>query len=262
MKSCPAHPRRSAGARAPAFAFASTLPWGISSAFLRPAALCLLLAWWGNTAGWAQPAAARSLPAVVVWDFDNQSPASLPGADRGEFLKRSLSENLTAALLQIDGLPVVERQRLKDLLAEQRLASGDLADEDARLRLGKIVGASRMVFGGYFVLGDQVQVHVRVIDTATSRVLFSDETTAQLAGVMQQVDGLNRRLAQALGGAAGSGRSYPRELWQSYDRALALADAGRIDDAVQALQTLLAREKDFAPAERQLVALLDKLARR
>lgn len=229
---------------------------------MRQTTLWLWLACFGLTAGWAQSAAAPPLPAVVVWDFDNQSPAGLPGAERGEFLKRSLSENLTAALLQIGGLPVVERQRLKDLLAEQRLAAGDLADEDARLRLGKIVGASRMVFGGYFVLGEQVQVHVRVIDTATSRVLFSDETTAPLAGVMQQVDGLNRRLAQALGGAAGSGRSYPPELWQSYDRALALADAGRFDDAVQALQTLLARDKDFTPAERQLVALLDKMARR
>lgn len=254
MKPCPAHPRRTAGARAPAFAFA----------LVRLTALGLVLAAFGMTAGWAQPAAAagRSLPAVVVWDFDNQSPASLPGADRSEFLKRSLSENLTAALLQVAGLPVVERQRLKDLLAEQRLAAGDIADEHARLRLGKIVGASRMVFGGYFVLGEQVQVHVRVIDTATSRVVFSDETTAPLGSVMQQVEPLNRRLAQALGGAAGNGRSYPPELWQSYDRALALADAGRVDDAVQALQSLLERDQDFTPAERQLVALLDKLARR
>lgn len=202
-------------------------------------------------------AAHAALPAVVVWDFDNQS--ALPGSD---FLKRSLSENLTASLLQIGGLPVVERQRLKDLLAEQKLAAGDVADEDARLRLGKIVGASRMVFGGFFVLGDQVQVHVRVIDTATSRVVFSDETIAPLASVMQQVAPLNRRLAQALGGSSGGTRSYPPELWQSYDRALALADAGRFDDAVLALQQLLALDKDFTPAERQLVALLDKMARR
>ena len=51
-------------------------------------------------------------------------------------------------------------------------------------------------------------------------------------------------------------------LWQSYDDALALADAGKLDDAVLALQALLARDKTFTPAERQLVALLDKLSRR
>jgi curli biogenesis system outer membrane secretion channel CsgG len=218
--------------------------------------LCSLLL--ATAAAWAQ--AAPRLPAVVVWDFDNQSPQS---ADSADFLKRALSESLTGSLLQVPGLPVVERQRLKDLLAEQKLGAGSLADEDSRLRLGKIVGAARMVFGGYFVLGDQVQVHVRVIDTATSRVIFSDETTAAVAGVMQQVEPMNHRLARALGGAAGTtARSHGASTWQAYDRALALADAGDIDAAVQALQTLLAKDKDFTPAERQLVALLDKLARR
>ena len=118
--------------------------------------------------------------AVVVWDFDNQSPNAAQSAATADFLKRSLSENLTVSLLQVAGLPVLERQKLKDLLAEQKVSATELADEDARVRLGRIVGAGRMVFGGYFVLGDEVQVHVRVVDTATSRVLFSDETTSSL----------------------------------------------------------------------------------
>jgi TolB-like protein len=204
----------------------------------------------------AQPAPA--LPAVVVWDFDNQSP--VPGA--GEFLRRALPENLTAQLLRVPGLPVVERQRLRDVLAEQKLAATELADADARLRLGRIVGAARMVFGGFFVLGEQVQVHVRVVETASSRVLVSDEFTGDLATVMQQVEALNRRLTRALGGGSSPGLTYPAASWEAYDRALALADAGRVDDAITALQALLTQDKNFHPAERQLVALLEKLSRR
>lgn len=211
---------------------------------------------------WGQVAAAVRLPAVVVWDFDDQSPPLAAAGPGLGFLKRSLSENLTAALLQVQGLPVVERQRLKDLLAEQKLSAADLADEDARVRLGRIIGAQRMVFGGYFALGDQVQVHVRVVDSATSRVLFSDEATAPSAQVMQEVAALNQRLAQTLGGAAPAGRSFAAQSWQAYDQALALADAGQLDQAVDALQRLLASDKNFTPAERQLVALLDKMARR
>jgi TolB-like protein len=213
----------------------------------------------------AAQAAASTLPAVVVWDFDNQSAGLATPADDADFLRRSLSESLTAALLQVAGLPVVERQRLKDVLAEQRLSSGELADEDARLRLGQIVGARRMVFGGFFVLGEDVQVHLRLIDTATSRVLFSDETTAPLGSVMQGLDALKGRLVQALGGRQAvldARHNPPAKLWQAYDRALAMADAGRYEEAVQALQNLLAQDKDFTPAERQLVALLDKMARR
>jgi curli biogenesis system outer membrane secretion channel CsgG len=203
-----------------------------------------------------------ALPAVVVWDFDNQSAATgVPGGNI-DYLRRSLSESLTAALLQVPGLPVVERQRLKDVLAEQNLGSSALADDDTRLRLGKIVGAQRMVFGGFFVIGDQVQVNVRVVDTATSRVLFSDETTTTLATVMQQVEALDSRLVRAIGGAGTGGRTYAAEIWQTYDHALALADAGQVDAAVQALQDLLAKERDFGPAARELVALLDRMARR
>ena len=76
---------------------------------------------------------------------------------------------------------------------------------------------------------------------------------------------MNQRLAMALGGsaaAAGGSRSHAPATWQAYDRALTLADAGDFDAAVSALQELLARDKDFLPAERQLVALLDRMARR
>jgi len=209
----------------------------------------------------ATPAAAQAaatLPAVVVWDFDDQSP--VPGS--GAWLRRSLSENLTAQLLRVPGLPVVERQRLRDLLAEQRVAASALADDDARLRLGRIVGAQRMVFGGFFVLGEQVQVHVRVVDTATSRVITSDEITTDAASVMREVEALNRRLTRALGGGEPPGLTYAEASWRAYDQAVALADAGRLDDAITALQSLLSQDKSFAPAERQLVALLEKASRR
>lgn len=224
----------------------------------RRAALAGLAAGAAALARGARAQAAPALPAVVVWDFDNQSP--LPGA--GEFLRRALPENLTAQLLRVPGLPVVERQRLRDVLAEQKLAASELADADARLRLGRIVGAARMVFGGFFVLGEQVQVHVRVVETASSRVLVSDEFTGDLATVMQQVEALNRRLTRALGGGASPGLTYAAASWEAYDRALALADAGRVDDAITALQALLTQDKNFHPAERQLVALLEKLSRR
>ena len=224
--------------------------------------LAALAAWFLTPTLSPAQAQAASLPAIVVWDFDNQSPGAAQAPSAADFLKRSLSENLTVTLLQVAGLPVVERQRLKDLLAEQKVSATELADQDARVRLGRIVGAGRMVFGGYFVLGDEVQVHVRVIDTATSRVLFSDETTSPLKTVMQQVEPLNRRLARALGGASAQGVSYAANSWQAYDGALAMADAGRLEEAVQALQLILGKDKDFAPAERLLVALLDKLARR
>ena len=209
-------------------------------------------------------AAGDAAAGIVVWDFDNQTApgASTLGSGQLDYLQRALSESVTAALLEAPGFVVVERQRLKDVLAEQKLGASDLADPDTRIRLGRIAGAGRMVFGGFFALGDMVQVNLRVIDAATSRVLFSDEMASPADAVMQQVQAVNRRLVRTLGGAGGAGREYPRALWQAYDAALALSDAGRYDQAVEALQRLLAKNNDFTPAERQLVALLDKMKRR
>jgi len=157
-----------------------------------------------------------------------------------------------------NGIEAEERKQREFFDLAERFRNETSPDE-AR-RLGDELG--RMVFGGYFVLGDQVQVHVRVVDTTTSRVLFSDELTTGLAQVMQQVEPLNRRLTRALGAQGKPGVTFSESSWQQYDQALALADAGRLDDAVQSLQALLTKDKAFAPAERQLVALLDKLSRR
>jgi TolB-like protein len=210
----------------------------------------------------AGPAGVQALPGVVVWDFEDQTPTALASTARVDYLRRALSENLTATLLAVPGLPVVERQRLQDVLAEQKLSAGALADEDTRLRLGHVVGAGRMVFGSFFALGDQVQVNLRLIDTATSRVLFADELSSPAEGVMQRVDAVNRRLVLILGGADTPVHRYRAELWHAYDEALSLSDAGQYDQAIEMLQRLLARDKDFSPAERQLVALLDKMSRR
>lgn len=205
-----------------------------------------------------------SLPALVVWDFEDRTVAALSALPPGgtDWLRRSLSESLITALLRTPGQSVVDRVRLHELLAEQKLGSGALTDEAARLRLGRIVGAGRMVFGSFFVVGDAVQVNLRVVDTASSRVLYADEATAPFDSVMAGQPAWAARVVRALGGRSEPGQPFPAELWQAHDAAAALADAGRLDDAVAALQQLLQRRADFEPAERLLSAVLQTMARR
>lgn len=209
-------------------------------------------------------AGAPRLPAVVVWDFEDRTVAALSAVPRGQadWLRRSLAESLVSTLLRTPGQAVVDRLRLREVLAEQNLGSAALTDDDARLRLGRIVGAERMVFGSFFVVGDAVQVNLRLVDTASSRVLFADEATAPFDAVMAEQPQWAARVARALGGAGGAGGAYPADLWQAHDQAAALADAGRFDAAVAALQRLLQRRPDFEPAERLLSGLLQTMARR
>lgn len=215
-------------------------------------------------AGAAGRAGGVRLPAVVVWDFEDRSVAALSALPPGEagWLRRTLAEALVSALLRTPGQVVVDRLHLRELLAEQNLGSATLADDDARLRLGRIAGAERMVFGSFFVVGGAVQVNLRVVDTATSRLLFADEATAPFDAVMAEQPQWAARVVRALGGAGGVGGAYPADLWQAHDQAVALADAGRFEAAVAALQRLLQQRPDFEPAERLLSGLLQTMARR
>jgi hypothetical protein len=212
-------------------------------------------------------AAAANLPAapagLVVWDFDDQTPpgmALLPMAERA-WLRRALGEQVAQALDQLPGLVLVDRMRVAELLAEQQLGSSALADQDARLRLGRLVGARRMVFGGFFALGDQVQINLRLVDVASGRIEHADEVTAPSGDTMAASAALGPRLIRVLGGAGGALAAYPEAVWRQLDAALALAEQKKYDAALTALQALLAEHPGFVPAERQVPRVLERMRR-
>jgi TolB-like protein len=200
---------------------------------------------------------------LVVWDFDDQTPAVaalLPPAKRA-WLRRSLGEQLAAAVERLPGIALVDRVAIAELLAEQRLGSSALADADARLRLGRLLGATRMVFGSFFALGDQVQINLRLVDVATGRILHADETTAASAEAMAAAALLAPRLVRVLGGGSPGAAAYPEATWRELDAALALIEQKKYEAALAALQALLVRQPGFAPAERQIGPLLERLRR-
>lgn len=218
------------------------------------------LAWMGSAH--AQPISASQLPAVAVWDFDDQTVPAVTTLTQLDFLKRTLSEAVLGALVDVPGLKVVDRLRLKDTLAEQKLGASDLADTDARLRLGRMIGAQRMVFGSFMAVGDQIQVNLRVVDSASSQVTYADGCTSGYDLVLAEAQGMAGRLSKALGGRpVQPTKAQTTALWAEYDRALALTDTGRYAEALEVLKSVLTKDKDFAPAERQLTAVLEKLAR-
>ncbi len=219
-------------------------------------AVCLS---WANLL-FAQPVSAP--PTVAVWDFENHTVSALTTLTQLDFLKRTLSEVILASLLGATGIKVVDRLHLQEVLTEQKLGSSDLADTDTRIRLGRIMGAQRMIFGSFTAIGDQVQVSLRAVDSATSLIIFADQYTCGIDQVLNQAQETTRRLTRALGSSILKPvKDHPTPLWAEYDKALALSDAGRYPEAIEALKNILIKDKDFVIAERQLTAVLERLAR-
>lgn len=108
----------------------------------------------------------RGPATVAVWEFEDASPAGAAQPGLGDLLSAQVME-----VLQKGGkYAVVEREKLVLALEELRLGSSALADEETRLKLGKMAGARYMVFGGYQVFSGRMRLDMRLVEVETGKV--------------------------------------------------------------------------------------------
>ena len=98
--------------------------------------------------------------ALTGGDVSPQRIAVLPfsfigGDEKYAPLGQGLSEMISVDLASIDRLQLVERVRLQVLLNELQLAQSQYIDPSSAPRVGKLLGAGRLVGGSYAVAGDE-----------------------------------------------------------------------------------------------------------
>ena len=120
------------------------------------------------------PCMNQQTSAIAVWDLVNLNPDEAIGPDVGGLLAAKVIETLKES----STFQVVERERLILVLEELNLSSSSLADEATRLKIGRIVGARFMVFGGYFVLGDLMRLDLRLVEVETGSIVKAAQKTA------------------------------------------------------------------------------------
>jgi TolB-like protein len=135
-------------------------------------------------------AAPDNRPTVAVLYFDYSGK----DADMA-VLKKGLAQMLISDLSALDGVRLVERDRLEEILAELKLAQSGKIDASTAAKVGKLLGARYMVLGGYFDLMDTLRADARVVEVETGKVLQS--TGAQ--GKPQDFLGVEQKLSEAIG---------------------------------------------------------------
>ena len=110
---------------------------------------------------------------VAVWDLENLYPMEGGHPDLSEFLSARVAGTIKAK----GYYNIVERQRLLLVLDELNLGTSMLVDETIRLKLGRMVGARLMVFGGYLVFAGQMRLDLRLVDVETGGVMKSAAKT-------------------------------------------------------------------------------------
>lgn len=112
--------------------------------------------------------------AVAVWELENLTIHETAQPGISEFLSARVLETIKE-----EGDTVVERQKLLSVLEELSLGAGALSDPETQLRIGRLAGAKRMVFGGYQVIGQSMRIDLRMVEVETGRVLEVSEKTVE-----------------------------------------------------------------------------------
>ncbi|MGE4489625.1 MAG: caspase family protein [Kiritimatiellales bacterium] len=92
-----------------------------------------------------------------------------PDAEEAALIRGRLSEDL----MDIGGCILVEREEFDEILKEVTLSKSPLSDSRVAARIGRLLPASLILFGEIIPSEAGKEVHVRVVDTETSRVLLS-----------------------------------------------------------------------------------------
>ncbi len=192
-------------------------------------------------------------------------PLQYVGSDeRYAALSRGLAEMISADLLQVPGLRVVERARVQYLLDEMALGASAYMDPSTTPRTGRLLGAGRLV-GGTFALDGTREARLNValsrLETGTVESLPSQSGPLNtLLDLQKQVvfallDQLGIVLTPAQRERIQRVPTANLEAFLAYSRGLEREDAGDIEGA----QSFYRQAVDLDPAFQAAVNQLEEV---
>lgn len=84
-----------------------------------------------------------------------------------DWLSVGIAETLTNRLSAVKAVRMVERIRLNEVLTEQKLGLSGFVDAETAARVGKILGANRLIIGSYQILKNDLLIQARMVNVET-----------------------------------------------------------------------------------------------
>ncbi len=190
---------------------------------------------------------------VAVLYFNNMT-----GDEELGSIRKGLAEMLITDLSQVDELTVVERARLQQLLDEMGLGMSGMVDEQTAPRVGKLLGAAKVINGTLLGLSDQ---GLR-IDAGLANIKSGQKENAEkLTGLLQDFYKIEKDLAFGIidlmqiklssGEREAIERIPTKNLlaFMSYCKALDYEDKGMWEQAGESYQKALQNDPKFGLAQ-------------
>jgi len=110
-----------------------------------------------------------------------------------KYLARAVSENINTELAKKSQyFDVIERSRIKSIVAEQGLQMTGITDSKSAVKMGKLLSAKKILVGTVSKIGNVFTMTVRVIDVETGRVKFAE---SERCTKVDDIDDASRYLA-------------------------------------------------------------------
>jgi TolB-like protein len=210
-------------------------------------------------------------PTVAIMFFNNNAYGA--GARDYDGLSKGIADFLITEMAVNPSIRVVERDQVQKLIDEQKLVTNGIVDRESAVRVGKLLGAQHMIFGGFMAdPKGNVRIDARAVDVGTSAIEYTERVQDKADNIMSLIGALAAKMnkgmllpampartgdvgapAAAPAGAQLAGAAAPTKLPMRYavmyGKALDLADRGDKTRAVELFSAVLKEFPDFTPAQ-------------
>ena len=170
---------------------------------------------------------------------------------------------LISDLSNIHMLDIVERDRLEEILKEQKLQKNKSFDPSTASEVGKLLGAEIILTGAYFEMFGSFRIDARFIDVETGEILKSEGVDGESNNFFKLEKQLAWKIIKNLDVKisdnenqnlknAESDQSISYELSLLYSDALDDIDNNNNENAIEKLKKIVAENPNFKPAQKEL----------
>lgn len=204
------------------------------------------------------PSAVRGqdIPTVAVMDFSSFMMGESGGAVN---LGAAISAMLVTEFSSREGLRVVERAQLKNLLREQDLSLSGRIEESDAIEIGKMLGVQYVLHGQVTSIVDNLRMDIRAVDVETSEIVTvlkkTDRTSELFAVVVGLADEFGEKLDLIPPSQRAEIESIPVGATIELSRAIDYEDRGEIQLAIQHYERTL----EIHPTHRDALRALERL---
>ena len=183
-------------------------------------------------------------------------------------LEKGLAQMLMTDLSKIRSLQLVERLKLQQLMQEIKLSHSDLFAPESVPRFGKLLGARKIVKGGFLSTDEgEIQIITAVVEAETGNILNKE---IQIKGGIHEFFELEKKLVFEIARTLGielsfseieSIKKYQTQdllAFLAYAKGLDFEDQARFREAEAAYQEALGLDPQFEAARERAEALQQK----